>query len=228
MLIPRLIHQIWLGTQPFPDEYARYRQTWHAAHPEWELRLWTDADLAELPLRNRDLLRTVRTESERSDVLRYELLYEFGGVYVDADFECLRPLDRLIADESFFAGADCFAYVINTGLMGAVPGHPFLDEVIRELPGHLADCGVRQVTHPNYTVGPWFFSRLVHRGTPPDLCVFPTRVFYPYGWYELERRDEDFRATSPGSYAAHHWSFSWDRDQPRTTARPRDAGLAPK
>ena len=37
-----------------------------------------------------------RNLAERADVLRYEILRRHGGVYVDVDVECLRPLDDLL------------------------------------------------------------------------------------------------------------------------------------
>jgi inositol phosphorylceramide mannosyltransferase catalytic subunit len=214
MQIPRILHQIWIGPRPLPAEYRKYRQTWRAAHPAWEFRHWGEREIAALGLRNARLMARVATESERSDLVRYELLHRFGGVYVDADFECLKPLDELIACQRFFVGQDRDARVFNTGLMGVVPEHPFLDLLIRAVPRNLALCAQHGVAHPNQTVGPWFFSRLVAEARPPDLHVYPTRMFYPYLWDELERAGEDFRRTSPESYAVHHWSFSWAGESP--------------
>ena len=42
MRIPRIFHQIWVGPDPLPDEFAAYGQTWLDHHPGWELKLWTD------------------------------------------------------------------------------------------------------------------------------------------------------------------------------------------
>jgi mannosyltransferase OCH1-like enzyme len=33
---------------------------------------------------------------EKSDIWRYEILFRLGGVYVDTDFECVRPFDSLL------------------------------------------------------------------------------------------------------------------------------------
>ena len=43
MRIPRLFHQIWVGPDPFPEEYAALQQTWRTHNPDWELRFWRDA-----------------------------------------------------------------------------------------------------------------------------------------------------------------------------------------
>ena len=38
---------------------------------------------------------------EKADILRYELLYRFGGLYIDADIICLKPLNDLLLDNLF-------------------------------------------------------------------------------------------------------------------------------
>ena len=47
MRIPRLFHQIWVGPNPFPDEYAALQETWRTHNPDWELHFWRDDNLPE-------------------------------------------------------------------------------------------------------------------------------------------------------------------------------------
>src|SRR5437763_13179641 len=121
MSIPRIIHRIWLGPDAMPREFEEYGETWARLHPDWEMRLWTEDSLPEV--RWREIHDTSRTGAERADILRYELLLRFGGVYVDADFECRRAIDSLIRDIDFFAGENAPHRVAN-GIIGAVPDHP--------------------------------------------------------------------------------------------------------
>src|SRR5439155_22420530 len=88
-LIPRILHQIWVGPDPLPEEFARYRETWLQRHPEWEHHLWTENNLPP-DLRRPEAYERLRAPAERSDILRYEVLWRWGGVYGDADFECHR------------------------------------------------------------------------------------------------------------------------------------------
>ena len=46
--IPKIIHQIWLGGA-LPQKYYAMQKTWQEHHPDWEYRLWTDADLPTFP-----------------------------------------------------------------------------------------------------------------------------------------------------------------------------------
>jgi mannosyltransferase OCH1-like enzyme len=40
----------------------------------------------------------------KSDLVRYEVLYLFGGIYIDIDYECIKSLETLDLNCNFFAG----------------------------------------------------------------------------------------------------------------------------
>jgi mannosyltransferase OCH1-like enzyme len=139
VLIPRIFHQIWVGPDPFPEDYARYQQTWLDRHPGWELRFWSEENLPG-DLRRPEAAERLRAPAERANILRLEVLWRFGGVYVDTDFECLRSIEPLIDDSELFISLAKPGRV-NNALMGSVAGHPVLGELLdlirpREFFGH--------------------------------------------------------------------------------------------
>lgn len=54
-------------------------------------------------LKNVEALKCAKNYGEKSDILRYEILCQFGGIYVDCDFECLKSFDGLLMCR-FFTG----------------------------------------------------------------------------------------------------------------------------
>ncbi len=132
--IPKIIHQIWLGPKRPPGFFLKFRESWQKLHPDWEYRLWTDADLATYDFEMRDLFDQSENYGEKSDILRCEVLLKHGGVYVDADFECVKPIDELLSKYDFFAGIEppheipesSRVLLISNALIGAIPGHPIL------------------------------------------------------------------------------------------------------
>jgi hypothetical protein len=92
---------------------------------------------------------------EKSDILRYEILEQLGGVYVDIDMECVKPFDNLIQvrsavallvlQESLMDGMlhQRFAFVvgvsntgcveINNAVIAARPGHPIVSRLIETI-----------------------------------------------------------------------------------------------
>jgi hypothetical protein len=63
-------------------------------NPSYELLVWTDADAAGLSMFNRAQFDATKNFGLKSDLMRYELLHQFGGFYVDVDYECLQPLEE--------------------------------------------------------------------------------------------------------------------------------------
>ena len=186
--IPHVFHQIWLGPDPFPGAYTAYQQTWRDHHPGWELRLWTEENLSQ-PLRRPEAAERLRVPAERANILRLELLWRFGGVYLDTDLECLRSIEPLIDGVDFFIGLSK-PHRVNNALMGSVAGHRLLDEALdriepREYYGHdKAATGTR-------------FLDTVLLGQPEVTFLAP-ELFYPLA-------EEDKRE----AYAAHDMARSW-------------------
>ena len=192
--IPRLIHRIWLGGAAMPEEHVRYGETFAEHHPDWEMRLWTDADLPSLGIGERELSLT-RWHSETSDLVRYAVLARHGGVYVDTDVECLRPLDPLLRGVDAFAGLETPGR-LGTAILGARPGHRLFTRAAAE-----ARQTVGLGLHSVDATGPYFLSLLAEQ-EPDGLTLFEPELFYPYLWDERERAAGPF----PGSSVVHHWA----------------------
>jgi mannosyltransferase OCH1-like enzyme len=211
--IPRVFHQVWINDhQPeLPEQFRRYRDGWLEKHPHWEYRLW---NLKNLPFRSRhaDLLaRSKVPYAQIADVLRYEILYELGGVYLDTDFECLRPIDDILKGVTNFACSDNGKALTNA-ILGAEKSSTLMFRCVCEIPSRLGHQS------PNVETGPTFFTRVVLRhGFHNDLTVFPTKWFYPYKWNEPHRANETF----PESYGVHRWAHSWKAQDRTIMARLR-------
>lgn len=200
--IPRVFHRIWLGGG-MPDEFVTYGESFVRHHPAWEMKLWTEDNLPRL--RNQRQFDAAVTPAQKADILRYELLHDFGGVYLDTDFECLKPLDPLLAGVRAFSASEDEQW-ISIGIMGAVPGHPLFREVIEQLPAALR---ARPAAPINEQTGPLFFTRIAAarrlKGLDEDVVIFPPKLFYPYRIGEERLREHGF----PHAYAVHHWAGSW-------------------
>ena len=131
MSIPRIFHHVWTSGDEMPDRVLAMRQTWIDRHPEWEFRIWRLEDLAWLA--EPPLFERAETYAQKADIARYEIVQRFGGVYLDTDMECLRPLDGLVDRCEFFAARQYDGYVA-IGIFGATPFHPILRQTIERLP----------------------------------------------------------------------------------------------
>jgi inositol phosphorylceramide mannosyltransferase catalytic subunit len=181
-----------------PEAFRRFAEGWQRLHPDWTYRLWGGGDLP--PLRNQDLYDRADElcpgfEGQlRSDVVRYELLHRFGGVWVDVDFECLKPLDELLQGVDCFAAWEIQGRVANNAILGCRAGHPFMAKLIENLPASVLSG---DSTRPSKISGPWYLTAQLE----PDVTLFDQRLFYPYACTQLGRAGETF----PAAYAVHHW-----------------------
>jgi len=191
---PRVFHRIWIGPDPLPDSFAAFGESWVRHHPHWEHRLWTEENLPEVTWT--EVLDTRRVPAERANILRYELLLRFGGVYLDADLECLRPIDALIDGLGCFA-AEAKPGRVDNAIIGARPGHPALQacvERLRPMPDFLR-TGVAR--HDKNTTGGRFFNRIISERRD-DVHVFGPEHFHPATPQQRAR-----------AYAVHHAAKSW-------------------
>jgi len=197
-IIPRIFHRIWLGG-PMPAKYVEYGRGWQALNPTWEMRLWTEANLP--PLVNQDLFDSSDLFAQKADVLRYELLFRYGGVYLDCDLECLKSIEPLLVDVEAFAAMESEDLVGNS-ILGATPSHRFFEHLVASLGASVSEFGMAKVIE---STGPDFLTRQFAEETSfwDEKCVvFPAEYFYPYHWSQWFRRYEVFDR----AYGAHHWS----------------------
>ncbi len=186
-----------------PQEFVAFGESFQRFHPDWEMKLWTEANIP--PLRNQVEFDGAETLAQKADILRYEILLDHGGVYIDTDFECLRSIDTLIKDCRAFSATEDTQW-ISIGIMGAVPGYPLFQAVVDELPAALRS---RPTAAVNEQTGPLFFTKVVTgrrlKGLDSDFRVFEPKLFYPYTVGQQHLRAGPF----PDAYAVHHWAGSW-------------------
>ena len=217
-MIPKIFHQIWLGSQPMPEQHKVWSRTWLRFNPGWTLRLWKGQE--ELVLINQEEFDTARHVVEQSDILRYEIVYRFGGCYIDTDFECLRRFDWKLLTNEAFVGLERQER-INNAILAAEPKHPWMEAAIQRLPLHRAthaDKSVAERTGPD-------FLQAVTSGRR-DVKIFPIHYFYSLSMKQaIEQRDENppsletdpLKAnalkvdTATQAYARHHFALSWKK-----------------
>ncbi len=148
--IPKIVHFIWLGPRPFPRESVHNVRTWMAQNPDWTFKFWTDRP-RDPPCQGMEIIlmkeypfpslgrcyQTSENWGEKSDVLRFEILYNQGGVYVDHDANCLQPFEGMHGAYDFYCGLEAphplvvgLNITAGNGVIGSRPGHPVVKEVI--------------------------------------------------------------------------------------------------
>ena len=209
--IPKIIHQIWIGG-PLPTKFHNWQKSWKKHHPDWEYKLWTDKEIKEFGLINKHWYDKTPNPGQKANIVRYEVLYRLGGVYVDIDFECLQPLDIFHHTCDFYVGIfQRQEFYLQNALMGSIPGNPILKECIETMNLDLK-------LHPDprmnsiYTSGCKHLTRcFLQKAKDSGKCVaFPSNYFYPWPWYQKnEKESSRKRWVKPESFAIHYSAESW-------------------
>ena len=129
--LPKIIHQQWKTEDIPPGLFTRIRSEWKRLYPEPEYKhiLWTDATMRKL-IQERfawflETYDNYPTNIQRADSSRYFILFTYGGLYADLDYEPYvnfweyLPTDRVSFVES--------PYIENENVQNSLMSSPVAD-----------------------------------------------------------------------------------------------------
>lgn len=188
--IVHLVYGLW-DDGPLPFRFWARVGSWlrHHPSPHWQVVLWTrpqaealiDAHFPELAPTYRAYQRPV----QRADLLRYLLLYHYGGFYADLDIVCRQSLSSLLQDQPSMVvqvettltpercreigqgqpirqGRAELELRIANYFLGCRAGDPIMGEVI-QLVQERSHLPIRCDYDVLYTTGPDVVSEVIHR-----------------------------------------------------------------
>ncbi len=178
--IPRTLHVIWLGPDSFPAGSVANVKSWIDYHPGWKVKFWTDLGQVapddrmdvrafdQFPLEElKECYYRCDNFGERSELLRYAVLLHEGGVYVDHDLLCLKPIDPLQKTHDFFCGMEPFGPAVLSSsvnpsphLIASTAQHPILKAAKNWL---LAEWDRLEMQYGG-TESAAVYNRVLHRG----------------------------------------------------------------
>ena len=200
-MIEKKISQIWIGPKPAP---VKWMHTWRDKHPDWKYSIFDDNMLKSRKWKNQHLIEHYYNTGKWpgvSDLIRYELLYEQGGFWPEADMTCLENTEEL------FTSPDDHAYSCYENergrhnfiqpIMACNPENEFVKHVIDTLhiltPQELSP-------EPFRSTGNLFLARHVTHWMH-KLTVWPSHYFIPLFYIGGAKRYD-----GPDKvYADHKW-----------------------
>jgi mannosyltransferase OCH1-like enzyme len=189
--VPKILHFIWIGSD-VPEKYVLYILKFWEHNPDYEINLWMDRpfdhsahafaihianfqtvvsirNVSSLVLANRYLYDQETNWAAKADILRYELVYQFGGIYFDVDTISNGPGSLHPDMQHSFVGVSGTPWNnCSNADFAFAKGSEFLQYVIE----NLNDWRVRRMREIPQRTGPTFFTtcvvsfgdeRLVHR-----------------------------------------------------------------
>jgi GT2 family glycosyltransferase len=180
MPIPKILHQIWIGPLEPPTEMMK---TWKEKHPDFEYIFWNEEEIkkrgVEFKLQHKiDIMLEI---NGKADIMRWEILYKYGGYFVDADSICIAPFDDYFSNKTAFATYEneiIRSELIATGTMGFVPNHVLCKDIIDWINTPEYDV-MNEKIRAWGSVGPGVLTRFLKTGRYKDFAVYPSHCFLP-------------------------------------------------
>lgn len=199
-MVVKRIHQIWVGPNAIPEKSLEFIAKIKELHPDYEYKLWTDVDLTEENFSNLSYINSTPVYAQKADIMRYEILYKHGGIYLDIDFEVFKPLDSLLTHDFVVCNEDgSINDYMSIGFIYSIPGLQDLKNCI----DNIHTCPLGGKVNVSTATGPSYFRRCINLA---NARVLPTNTMYPVHFSQ-----KGYRPTVFGSetYAMHHWDKNW-------------------
>lgn len=230
--IPKVIHQIWSGiNEPLPTYFRVLGDTWKEHHADWHYEFWDNDKmngfLEEHYPHYLPFYQDFKYNVQRWDVIRYLILYKFGGMYVDFDYECIMPMDPLLKGKLCCFSMEPKEHAVifnkesyfNNALMAVVPGHPFMLEIIKRVFKKDAGFYEDKMMEVLQTTGPLMLMDVYEQYLEKEeIYLIPPEYVSPFTKYHvndyIRRRCSQEMLTFldkrlKKAYAIHYFMGTW-------------------
>lgn len=206
-MIPHIIHYCWFGPKSFSDLEIQCIESWKKYLPNYELKLWNEKtiDLHQSKFAEEAYLK--KKYAFVSDYVRAKVLYEYGGLYFDTDFELLKPIDDLI-EFSNFLGFETQTH-LGTAIMAFEAHHYVMKQFLAYYEKHsFLDSKGRMDNTANVTVLtdlliPLGLKTNRERQHIKDIEIYPRDYFYP------KRLKKNVFSLTVNTVGVHRCQNSW-------------------
>lgn len=180
MTIPKIIHQIWIGPNPPPTNMMK---TWKDKHPDFEYILWNEDEFKKrnMVFRCQKRINEIEEWCGKADIMRVEILYNYGGVYIDADSICIEPIHILLEKYKAFAtyeNEQTRAGLVANGNMGFPKEH----QLCRDMITHIYNNKVSYKDTNNRAwknTGPLLLTKFLNKNKYDNFSILPSYYFLP-------------------------------------------------
>lgn len=216
--IPKRIHYCWFSGNPIPPMLEKCIESWYQYCPDYEITRWDESNYDI----NKHLYTKQAYENKKwgfvPDIVRLEILYECGGIYLDTDVELIRCLDELLYQEAF-CGVERSGLVNFGGCSGAASGNEVIKEILEKrlnIPFVKSNGTLNLITCGLYETKPLLAKglQLTNKVQNIDgLTVFPSEFFHPYDYTSGELH------ITENTFAIHHFNGGWLDEKSRENKR---------
>lgn len=216
--IPKIIHYCWFGKKEIPEHLQRYIKTWKKICPDYEIIRWDESTYDVTKNRYMKEAYDCGMWGFVPDYARLDIIYEYGGIYLDTDVEVCRSLDILLCNGAFLGASGLNE--ISLGLcFGAVRGHILIKQLrdyYENKSFYFGDGSVNKTPCTDYTNPVLKNNGIKIRNEYQrvgNVVVYPSDVFAPEASYGMGK------SYTENTLTVHHCESSWKSDDEKKKIR---------
>lgn len=208
-LIPKVIHYFWLGGAEKPESVMKCIESWKKNCPNFEIKEWNEKNY---DIHKHPYMEKAYKEKKWAfvpDYGRLDIMYQYGGIYLDTDVEILKDLTPLCKFKAYkgFENDEC----VNDGQgFGCMPGLPIFKEMMAcydgKEPYDYSDGKEEYIESPKLCTKVLLQHGLKQDGTRQtvaDIEILPSEYLCPLD-YDTGRMN-----ITENTYSIHHFDASW-------------------
>lgn len=211
-MIPKIIHYCWFGRRKKPNEVLKMINSWKKVLPEYEIKEWNESNfnIENYPYSKEAYLSG--NFAFVSDVCRLEVLYKYGGIYLDTDVEVLKTFTPFLSEESFLGYEVEETEWIGLGIIGAQPEEEWINYF---LDYYRNNHFINFSGHTVRTANTKIFSLSIYPSMPKEIRpkIYPADIFCANNWHIGKYN------VTKDTVTVHHLARSWRRKRQTLTGR---------
>jgi len=192
-MIPKIIHYIWIGGEIPKNIEAQIKKN-SKFFKGYEVKIWTEENMPKL----NEFAKRAYEEKQWafvSDYLRFVILREYGGIYLDTDMDVLKPLDDLL-NQPFFSGWDRTVKYVYAGIVGVEAKHIYISTIVEKY---------NEIAIGLYPTSPEIMTVCYNEYEEKEsLNILDSKYFYP-----LLDGERITQKALEVAYTNHLWHESW-------------------
>ena len=206
--IPKKIHYCWFGGNKIPEQNRIWMESWRKYCPDYEIIEWNETNYDVT--KNQYMYEAYKAKKWGfvSDYARLDVIYSYGGIYLDTDVEIVKNLDELLYQDAF-AGVDS-SKRISTGLgFVAVPYFHIIKDLLASYNNMQFDIE-NMVACPTLNEEVFRKHNFVKNGNYQRLdgmTIYPEKVLSAKNAYT------GIVAPTENTFAIHHYNGSWNSEE---------------
>ena len=210
MNYPKIIHQTY-KTINIPEHWKISQKKWKELHPDYTYMFWTDEDIREYIKTNYPQYLQIhdnyKYNIQRADMIRYFILYDFGGIYSDLDLYPIENIEKHLLNynsDVLFCQSSNFQGFITNSFMISKKGASIWLKIHKQLSKKKPIYVIGKQLTVMCTTGLNMLSMVINKNKHIiNMSILPSNKFMAYS------SNEDFNVIKKGAVILPLKGKSW-------------------